>query len=396
MRRRHFIRHSTMIAAATHVPLFLKVPVGKRVQRSPSGKILIVVQLSGGNDGLNAIVPFEDDLYYRSRPEIAIPPASVLKLDRGLGLGPGLEGLAEVYDSGELAIINSVGYPNPNRSHFRSMDIWHTAALDEDHRASGWIGRYLDSACHGCEIAYHAIELGDGLSTALKGQLRSGFAMRGPEKLRQATANTFLRELGKRHKAIHEDHHLSYLYKTMVEVQESAAYLTSKINSFQSKTHYPAHTFGHSMKQIAELIIADTDAAIYYVSLPGFDTHVQQKPRQQRLLRLCTEALLALRKDLKQHGLFDDTLVLVFSEFGRRVQENGSAGTDHGAANNVFLLGGKLPKPGIIGIPDLGHLDDGDLIYKVDFRAIYADILDKWLSANPSEIIGDMPLAGLL
>ncbi|MCB0687317.1 MAG: DUF1501 domain-containing protein, partial [Saprospiraceae bacterium] len=275
--------------------------------------------------------------------------------------------------------------------HFRSMDIWHTGSGSEEKLNTGWIGRYLDSDCEDCSVPYHAIEVGDNLSLALHGKFRDGLAMRGPEKLQRATSDPFLRNVGKRHKNSGPSN-LDYLYKTMVEVQESAEYLTQKAKTYRSSFQYPNHAFGEGMRQIAELITADTNTKIYYISLPGFDTHVNQKARQHHLLRIYADAVDTFVKDLKSNGLFEDILILTFSEFGRRVQENGSQGTDHGAANNLFLIGDKLQSPGFYNeAPNLNLLDDGDLSYKIDFRSVYADVLSKWLKINSSEIIGSNP-----
>jgi uncharacterized protein (DUF1501 family) len=175
----------------------------------------------------------------------------------------------------------------------------------------------------------------------------------------------------------------------MVEVQESAAYLTKKAKTYRSPYTYPNHPFGEGMRQIAELITADTDTKVYYISLPGFDTHVNQKARQTSLLSIYAQAVNTFVRDLKSNGLFDDILIMTFSEFGRRVHENGSQGTDHGAANNVLLIGDKLKAPGFYNTaPDLSQLEDGDLRYKVDFRHLYAEILNKWLKTDTSSILG--------
>ncbi|MCB0667794.1 MAG: DUF1501 domain-containing protein [Saprospiraceae bacterium] len=386
--RRSFLKQSFFASSSMMVPAFLRKPSLKVSKGSRDGTILIVIQLSGGNDGLNTIVPYRDDVYYRNRPEINVAASSLIKLDDQLGFNPALEPLANLFDSGEMSILNQVGYPNPDRSHFRSMDIWHTGSSSSDYQQSGWLGRYLDSECEDCSLPYHAIEIGDNLSLALHGKHRDGLAMRGPEKLQRATNDSFLREVGQKYRS-RSQHDLDYLYKTMIEVQESAAYLTRKARTHQSAFTYPNHEFGAGMKQIAELITADTNTKIFYLSLPGFDTHVNQKVRQHSLLSLYAETVNTFVHDLKSNGLFEDVLIMTFSEFGRRVEENGSQGTDHGAANNLFLIGDKLKIPGFYNDPpDLNTLVDGDLAYQIDFRAVYSDILRYWLATDPEPIMG--------
>lgn len=385
--RRSFLRQSSLASASIMIPDFLRVPFFSP-QSSREGPILIMIQLSGGNDGLNTIIPYRNELYYKLRPEISIGAPSLIKLSDEIGLNPALGALQEIFDQGELCILNDVGYPNPDRSHFRSMDIWHTGSDADEHVHSGWLGRYLDSDCEDCNLPYHAIEIGDNVSLALHGKQRDALAMRGPEKLRRATSDPFLLALGKKYQTPNTGE-LSFLYKTMVEVQESAEYLTRKAKTHRSKFNYPNHAFGEGMCQIAELITADTNTKIYYISLPGFDTHVNQKARQHNLLSIYSQSVSTFIKDLRSNGLFEDIVIVTFSEFGRRVQENGSLGTDHGAANNLLVMGDKLKSPGFYNAaPTLNDLDDGDLPYKIDFRSVYADILANGLQTDPLTILG--------
>ena len=387
MKRRHFLRNTALASTAWYVPKFLQDFERKSLYETRAGKILVVIQLSGGNDGLNTIVPFRNDLYYSGRPSLNIPAAEVLKLSDDLGLHPAMEGLQELFEAGHASIINSVGYPNPDRSHFRSMDIWHTASDSDEYLSSGWLGRYLDNQCKGCDTPHTALELDESLSLALKGAQHTGFAMTNVEQLQKTTQNAFLQNLG--NQGVHqEQEQVAYLYKTMIETQQSASYLYEQSKVHSSKTTYPLSEFGKNLKQVAELITADTDTRIYYVSLSGFDTHAMQKNVQQRLLKQYADGVYAFVQDLKQHGLFNDVMILTFSEFGRRVKQNGSGGTDHGTANNVFLLNGNLKKPGFYNAaPNLKDLDDGDLKYEIDFRSIYATLLEQWLDADASTIL---------
>lgn len=389
MKRRSFLQKSAMASTSIFVPAFLKAYQPENLFNTRSGKILVIVQLSGGNDGLNTVIPYRNDIYYQQRPTLAVQKNEVVKISDNLGLNPVLSPLQSLYDDGLLSIINNVGYPNPDRSHFRSMDIWHTASESDEYLSTGWLGRYLDSSCQGCEAAHHALEVDDELSLALKGQEKKGFAMSNPEQLKRQTNNPLLKHLSEQNHH-HQQENVAYLYKILADTYSSADYLSEKAKTYKSQLAYPISAFGKRLKQIAELISADTDTRIYYVSLSGFDTHVNQKNQQERLLKQYAEGMKAFVKDLKQNKLLDDTLIMTFSEFGRRVKQNASRGTDHGTANNLFLMGGKLKRPGFYNDgPDLGTLDKGDLIYKVDFRDVYATILDKWLGSNSRQILND-------
>lgn len=394
MKRRDFLKNSTLASTALLAPSFLQWS-----SRSPvnnTGKIFIVIQLSGGNDGLNTIVPYRNDIYYQLRPSLALAQQDVLPVSDQLGFNPALAALRELYDEGWVSILNNVGYPNPDRSHFRSMDIWHTASDSDTYWSSGWLGRYLDSQCTGCENPHHALEMGNGLSLALKGNQRNGFAMSHAKQMKRASRNPLLQYLGNQvAHGEHEHEHVEYLYKTLVDTQESTDYLIEYSTQRKTRQDYPDNAFGRDLKQVAELILAGANSKVYYVSLGGFDTHANQKNPQARLLTQYAEGVKALVKELKQHNLLNDTLILTFSEFGRRVQQNGSKGTDHGKANNVFLLGGNLQQPGFFNEgPNLSQLDDGDLRYQIDFRQIYSTILDQWLDA-PADLVLQQEFAGL-
>ncbi len=387
MKRRSFLRTSALASTAAFTPLFLQGMSTPPRLRSREGKILIVLQLSGGNDGLNTIIPYGNDIYYQQRPVLGIKPADVLKLNETQGLHPALAPLQKCYDAGELTVINSVGYPNPDRSHFRSMDIWHTGSPATENWSTGWIGRYLDHHCSG-KPPYHALEVDDGLSLALKGEQRNGFAMSNAQRLRQAVDNRYLKSLDRGH-VTHSDGNLGYLYKTLTQTQDAAGYLFEQSRTHRSQVSYPSNAFGNDLKQIAELITANTATNIYYASLGGFDTHAGQAGRQHRLLQQFAEGVAALVKDLKANRLFDDVLIMTFSEFGRRLQQNGSGGTDHGTANNVLMIGGNLRQKGFYNpAPDLTTLDNGDLIYQIDFRQCYANVIDNWLAGDAQQVLG--------
>ncbi|MFK7808719.1 MAG: DUF1501 domain-containing protein [Saprospiraceae bacterium] len=386
MNRRNFLKNSGFASTALMVPSFLQSYVANT--SATKGKTLIIVQLSGGNDGLNTIVPYRNDIYYKKRPKLSIKKEELIRVDDELGFHPSLKTLKNVYDDGLMSIINSVGYPNPDRSHFRSMDIWQTGSGSEEYWSSGWLGRYLDSDCSGCENPYQAIEVDDSLSLALKGKSNNGFAVSHPRELKKATDNSFLKSMASQQ--VHqEEENLAYLYKTMIDTQSSADYLYKQAKTYDATVSYPNSSFARDLKCISSLMTSGTDTRVYYVSIGGFDTHASQKGKQKRLLKEYAEGISAFIKDLKNHRLLSDTMIMTFSEFGRRVKQNASGGTDHGTANNVFLMGGDLPKQGFFNeAPDLTDLDNGDLKYKIDFRSIYASLLDNWLETDAKAVLG--------
>jgi len=385
--RRKFLQQSLLgTAGGLLIPGFLKAYEKRGQTAGNNDRKVVIIQLSGGNDGLNTIVPYRNDLYYKARPTIAIDAGKVLKAGDELGFHPSLRPLLEFHDKGMLAVMNNVGYPNPDRSHFRSMDIWQSASASNEYLDTGWIGRYLDASCQTCPTR-QAIELDDTLSLALKGDRMKGMAVKDIGKLYKGVRSEFFDAVARNGEAPEtSDPALHYLYKTMAETVSSAEYLHEHIKTQTSRKEYPANAFARKLKTIAELIRARVDTRIFYVSLSGFDTHVNQINQHQRLLATYSEGLHAFVKDLGNDNM-KDVLIMIFSEFGRRVQQNGSGGTDHGTANNIFLLSGNLKKKGFLNeSPDLSLLDEGDLMHRVDFRSVYATMLDKWLEV-PSERI---------
>lgn len=388
MKRKDFLKYSSLASGAFLIPSFLK-PLETLANNKISGhKNLVIIQLSGGNDGINTVVPFGMDEYYQKRKSIAISKNEIIKLTDLQGLNPNMSALQEIYDQGYMSVINSVGYPNPDRSHFRSMDIWQTGSDSDQYLSTGWIGRYLDSDCQQCTNPYNAIEVDDTLSLAMKGLNIKGIAVQDPQQLYKNTREPFFKEVVNDHKDMLDEDNLGYLYKTMIETSSSADYILNKSKTYKSNANYPSGTFSNQLKTVAKFINSGLETRVYYVSLSGFDTHTNQLNQQGRLLKQYSEGINAFVKDLKHAGNFDDTLVLTFSEFGRRVEQNASAGTDHGTANNIFLFGGKLKQQGIINTaPNLQDLDSGDLKYQIDFRQVYATVLDKWLEVDNAKVL---------
>lgn len=386
IKRRDFLKAGSLATASLFVPQFLKAVEGKNTL-APNGKVLVVLQMSGGNDGLNTVIPVRNDIYYRERKRIAVPRETSLALGDEAGLHPVLTAMKNAYDQGEMAVLNSVGYPNPDRSHFRSMDIWHSASAASEYWQTGWIGRYLDAQCAGRPSA--AIEIDDTLSFALKGEQRKGLALQDPKRLYESAHSQYFADYSAAHQHIEAEAPVAYLYKTMAETLSSADYLYEQSRRKPISSAYPATGLGKQLKTIASLILADTDTSVYYVSLGSFDTHINQEGQQKRLFQEMNDALAAFIKDMKTNSKWNDVLLATFSEFGRRVSQNASGGTDHGTANNMIFLGGALREKGLLNpLPDLSDLDDGDLKYKIDFRQVYATLLHGWLDADAEKVLG--------
>jgi len=387
--RRRFLQVGSLASASMFMPKFLKAMEKDNVV-PPGNKVLVVIQLSGGNDGLNTVIPYRNDIYYRSRPTIGIQRDKALTLTDETGLHPALTGLKSLYDDGAMGILQNVGYPNPDRSHFRSMDIWQTGSASSEAWSNGWIGRYLDAQCNGCDKPVQALEIDDTLSLALKGELQKGLGFKDPNQL--SGNERFMKDLLHQHPA--GDKNVDYLYKTMGSTLSSASYLKEQFKKHRTMGVYPNTSLGNSLHTISRLITSDISTKVYYVSHGTFDTHVNQLNAQNNLFKQLDDAVTAFTKDLKSSNRFQDVVVMTFSEFGRRVEQNASNGTDHGTANNMFIIGGGLKEKGLLNEnPDLEHLQDGDLQYKVDFKSVYATMLNKWLGADDKAILKqDYPL----
>jgi len=396
--RREFLKKSFgLVAAASTVPTFLSrtaFALATPFDTARDNRILVVVQLGGGNDGLNTVIPFGHDAYYRSRPSLAVPKEKIVRINDELGLPPNLAALKNLYDSGKLAIVQGVGYPNPDRSHFRSMEIWQSG-IAEDFESSGWIGRMFDHTCNNAHLKEPcsptlAVSVGETLNPALKANNPVGVALRDPEqfyRMTQVYANSEVAGDGQTANA-KSDNPLDFLRRTAMNAELSADRIRRSIRSVQNKTDYPADPFAQGLKLIAAMIAGNMDTRVYYISLTGFDTHANQAGVHERLLKILGEGLAAFQKDLEAFGQAERVLGLTFSEFGRRVAENGSRGTDHGQAAPMFVFG-KPVKPGVVGAhPSLENLNDGDLVFHTDFRQVYATMLEKWLGVDSAAILG--------
>ena len=390
MNRRIFLQRSALTSAGV---LFLPDTL-LHAMTSGAGtkaKKLVVIQLSGGNDSLNMVIPYKDKLYYKARPSLGIPQDEVLKASKYQGLHPAMNEFKTLYDEGRLSVINSVGYPDPNRSHFRSMDIWQSASDANQYLSTGWIGRYLGVLPGDMRTPHMAIEVDSNLDLALKGDSITGLSMEHPDKLYDSISRGLFRPLTKISRNTTGNSNLGYIHEIMNETVSSVDYIHQKLSdgSVSSGKMNAKGKLAANLGVIAGLIKAGLSTRVYYTTMSGFDTHVNQKPQQERLFKELSESVGAFVGELDKGGQMDDVLILVFSEFGRRVKQNASNGTDHGCAGNILLVGNNLKKSGFYNDPpDLQNLDKGDVKYQVDFRSVYATVLDRHLGSSHEEVLG--------
>jgi len=359
----------------------------QETQPSGSDRILVVIQLSGGNDGLNTVVPYSDELYAKARPKLGISRSEVLKLNDQLGLHPSLRSFENLLSSNRFAIVQGVGYPTPNRSHFESMDIWHSCHAKKDRTQSGWIGRWVSEQTDTLASDSPAIHLGSEplpLACQQRGVQVPSLASLEQMRLKSKLGDLKPQQMEENVPAAGDpqDSLLDFLSTSTVAALEVSQRLEKILAQPDASGDFPKSSLGDKLRAISRLILSGVKTRVYYVTLDGFDTHANQPDVHATLLRQWSEALSAFLSRLEQAGQHDRVLVMTFSEFGRRVSENASQGTDHGAAAPMFLAGPKLPKVLLGANPDLSDLDDGDLRFKIDFRSVYATILDDWLKTD--------------
>ena len=407
--RREFLRMGGtgvgLLAFSAFAPDFLaraalaNVPAPQRDRR-----ILVIIQLAGGNDGLNTVVPYADDLYYKLRPKLGISDQSALiKLDDHVALPTSCAPLAGLFKDGKLAIVQNVGYPNPNHSHFRSSEIWETASDADVYLQTGWIGRYLDNCCAGQPAADPSVDhdpdavhatttmpqtyLADqpqdyfGIGTTTRANLRV-------RPRRDATKPVaLLEELAQAPTPGDNVHFLSH---TLMDALVTERRVQNVLDAYKTPVAYPTAQLAQSLRRVTALIAAGLETRVYFCSQSGFDTHANQFAGHQRLLGDLSTSLAAFQQDLERLGLDQQVVTMTFSEFGRRPYENVALGTDHGTAAPLFMMGSALnAKNGLIGdAPDLNIPDKGDLTYKIDFRQVYATVLQRWLDTDPAKLLG--------
>jgi len=388
-----------LISLAPAAPLFLlesaALAAAQPAER-PGERILVVIQLSGGNDGLNTVVPFADEIYRRRRASLALDKNAVLKIDGSTGLHPRLTGLAALLEQGQLAIVQGVGYPNPNRSHFESMDIWHTAHRQPPSQKTGWLGRSFDAQQTQLASTADPPALHLGTETqplALAARDVSSPSVHSLEQFRLETGGNEVQrgaiQMATSAPRADAGALLRFVQTRSTAALEISGRLEARTRNYKTPVSYPATPLAQKLRRVAQLIDAGLATRVYYVTLDGFDTHSDQAAVHGNLLEQLDGALAAFAEDLQSHAHLERVVSLVFSEFGRRVEENASRGTDHGAAAPVFLVGAGV-RPGLIGKhPSLADLDDGDVKFHTDFRSVYATLLERWLGWPAAPVLGD-------
>ncbi len=426
--RREFLR-STLLGTALSatVPSFLAetffqlhAESAEKATQTVTGKdgtIFVLLQMAGGNDGLNTVVPYSNDYYQKARPTLGLRENRILKLNDQFGLHPSLGALQQLFGDGHLSILNGVGYPNPNRSHFRSTEIWQTASDSTQAEKYGWLGRYFDNACQGTDPSI-GVAVGSQMPQAFASARHLGITLQNPENYRfaggeqnemGAAVESSLKKMNGPEATAAEPSDLDsggsigaisgsapvgvsaldYLERTALDAQVSSEKILAISKKVQNQGTYPGSPLANSLKLIARLIGGGMSTRVYYVSQGGYDTHTNQAPTQDRLLRDLGGSLRAFTEDLKAQGNFGRVLVMTFSEFGRRLSQNANGGTDHGAAAPLFLVGERV-KAGMQGrFPSLAPADllNGDLRYTTDFRSIYAGILENWLKIASQPVL---------
>lgn len=393
--RREFLRRSSagigLLAFSRFAPSFL---VQSTLAATPAPekdrRVLVLVQLAGGNDGLNTLIPFDDPHYYSLRPTLGIAKKDALPIGDHTGLHPACTALQAMVKEGKLSIVQNVGYPNPNRSHFRSTDIWETGSDSDQVVSTGWIGRFLDNACSG------APETHDPLAVHVSNEVPQAFLAEHPHTTFGLSANSGGRRNGNlsllenlvNQPAAESSDNSTFLKQTMMDALVTEKRVQAVLSDYKSTVTYPGNPFAQSLRNVSALIAARVPTRVYFVSLTGFDTHANQATNHQNLLKTLSEGLASFQKDLEDHKLADQVVTMTFSEFGRRPMENQSRGTDHGTAAPLFVMGSRV-KAGLLGTApklDLGR--NQDLTFTTDFRQVYSTVLNRWLDCPAENVLG--------
>lgn len=381
---------ATVVSLAGSAPSFW-LKTARAAEKNPSGRVLVVIQLSGGNDGLNTVIPFADDAYYKNRYALAIGKGAVHKLDDYSGLHPAAEPMHKLFKQGDLAIVQGVGYANPNRSHFESMDLWHTAHQTET-ESRGWLGHFLDRRLEKGSRDLPAVYFGSGkqplalaADVAHAPTLASLNAFRLNAGLTSETTTAAKAALEQQRTG----EQLEFIRQSTQTALTTAERVEEAVKNDSGSAEYPATGLARKLRQVAQLIGAGLETPVYYVTLDGFDTHSNQAPAHQGLLAELSAALYSFQQDLAKRKAANRVVTMAFSEFGRRVKENASQGTDHGAAAPLFLAGEPV-QGGLIGKhPSLTDLNDGDLKFHTDYRRVYASLLENWLGGDSQTVLGE-------
>ena len=405
MKRRNFLIGSAsglaIVANTEHV--FARALAQTPLPGLPGseGRCLVLINLYGGNDGLNCVVPHGDSRYYQLRPSLAIAQSDVIAIDANVGLNPGMTSFKAMYDRGMVAIVQGVGYPNPDHSHFRSTEIWQTAAPDR-YEHTGWLGRYFDGAGLPPQNLFNGVAVSRVLPEVLVSDRTDipaipslgGYAMAADRNA--AASQAFSREARDWHLPF-QSPYLAHVMQIEGDAQRSSQELPRLVAGYQAKAAYPESELGRSLALAAQIVGSNLGTKVIYVEHGSFDTHVSQVQTQNRLLTQLSNAIAAFYEDLAAHGNDTRVLTITFSEFGRRIEENGSRGTDHGEASPLFVIGGGV-KGGLYGrMPDLTATNMGNVRYTVDFRSVYATVLERWLGRPSAPVLaGTFPQLPLL
>ena len=369
---------------------------GSRIAQASGDRTLIVIQMAGGNDGLSTVIPIGDPLYHQVRPTLAIPDAEVLPLDTRLGLHPNLAPLKQLWDGGHMAIIEGVGYPNQSLSHFQAMDIWQTLDLSGA-GSEGWLGKLVSGWVDQDGHPFKALDIGVQTAQALSSISAPVPTLANvntyrlyPDPADTDNGNARLQALMKLYNSYPKTSpYAALLDTTALSAQDGSRQLHDADAQYRAAVTYPTGPFAAGLKILAEAIVEGLGLRVGYVTLGGFDTHANQQVTHDTLMKLLADGLSAFYTDLSNHGKADNVVIMTWSEFGRRVEENGSLGTDHGTAAPMFVLGNPVNR-GIFGEPpSLSSLDNtGNLKYTTDFRSVYATVLDRWLGASSQDVLG--------
>ena len=387
MNRRNFLTLTgTFTGGTLLLPDFLHA-FGSQKSLVIGEQCLVFIQLNGGNDGLNTFIPFDNPLYYDLRPKIALSKEEVISKNKGMAFHPALKSFATMQQNGDLSIIQNVGYPEPNRSHFRSQEIWQTASNSNQYLNEGWLGRYLDLQCKDHQptagVNFDSID-----TLALKGNDPNSITVKDPSRFKMRSDSDDTAKLS-------DNPQLDFVRKIANSVSEGSDEIQKALAKSTAELAYPKTGLSKNLEWIARLIKGHLNSKVYYTSLGGFDTHDNQLAIQQRILAELNDALFTFYNDLKKAQLLQNVTIVVFSEFGRRVKDNGK-GTDHGTAAPMFIIGGNNKAKVIGNNPNLSDLDDGDLKYEVDFRSVYASLLQNKMNFDATKIgIKNNPLNGL-
>ena len=401
--RRDFLKTGLLggIAVGGFSPLFLNrlahaMPQDPSIRPSPD-RILVVLQFSGGNDGLSTVVPFGHDAYFKLRPKLAIPKNKVLKINDEIGFAPDCEGIRDLYEDGNLAVIQGAGYPNPNRSHFVSMDYWHTATPGDETTPHGWIGRAMDGADPNLKTRNAVVRLGTGRNLAVEGKLHRPLSFKRADTFRwvgPADGEKAFESMNasKKDSDGGKKDTLDFIATIAADASATSKVIRRTVAAYRTPVTYPGTLGGPNplsldLRTVAALIDQGFPAHVYYVSLGGFDTHFNQASAHTNLMKQWSSAVKAFWTDLKRLKQDRRVVIMTFSEFGRRTAENYSKGTDHGVAGPMFVYGSPVVG-GVYGKhPSLTDLDKGDLKMSVDFRRVYATILKDWLRMDPGKTL---------